>query len=541
MLTDLVEGAVVHSVTSVFPIPMKKLWYTLVPVSLALFIALEPPLAEARGKRIRPAVRRQQAARPPQPPAPPQSPDVLLERSGLADEEVGYLLFDPQTGRSLEEHRADEHRIPASTAKAVTMIAALKILGADYRFQTTLLTTGEVVDGTLRGNIYLRGGGDPVLTTDDLREMAALLPQAGITRIAGDFIFDDSFLTRTEQIDQNIAVTAAYNPGLSALSVNFNRIQIHWQQQQQRRGPSVFKTDVFSHAKGGSVPVDLITLGRLADEFDSEIAFLHNPMDYEGITVDRWLLSRKLRSQGWAVLPVKLDPGLITATLFHTLCEQQGVTLPLPQRAPIPAQARVLYTHYSEPLPEIASKILRFSNNLAAELVGLVASRRLSTHPLSLRESAARLTNWYLRQLPDHSWDGFVYANHSGLTTATRISPRQMATILRYGWRLPVGEATFPDLLWPPGWARNRNNPDQVPVRAKSGTMNFADGLVGFLTTDQGRDLGFVVLITNFPQRLAQNETQDVRTTAAETGSSGWTRRAKVLERQLVQSWMARY
>jgi len=116
-----------------------------------------------------------------------------------------------------------------------------------------------------------------------------------------------------------------------------------------------------------------------------------------------------------------------------------------------------------------------------------------------------------------------------------------MSAILRVGWSLPVGQSTFPQLLWPPRWERVKNDPGHVTVRAKSGTMNYADGLAGFLTTRQGRELGFVVLITNFPQRLTQDETQDVRAAAAEPEGNGWTRRAKILEKNLVTSWIARY
>ena len=116
-----------------------------------------------------------------------------------------------------------------------------------------------------------------------------------------------------------------------------------------------------------------------------------------------------------------------------------------------------------------------------------------------------------------------------------------MAAILRVGWALPVGQATYQQLLWPPMWERVKNDPEHIAVRAKSGTMNYADGLIGFIKTRQGRDLGFVVFITNFPQRLAQDETQDVRATAAEPERNGWTRRAKILEKNLVTSWIGRY
>lgn len=505
-------------------------WIKLLLLVLAFEIGIPLP-ALARQKRRLPAVAQKA------PPLPPSTPDVLLARSGFADEDVGYLLFDPADGSPIEAHRVDEPKVPASTNKIITMIAALKILGEDYRFETTLLTTGEVSDNTLHGNLYLRGGGDPTLTTDDLRKFVTALQETGVERITGSFIFDDSLLAHTDFIDPKISVTAPYNPGLSALSVNYNRIQLHWQQKPRL---ATLTSAVFSHAKGGAVPVEGISIDLLPDDVDRHIAFLHEPVPNDGITIDRWLLSPKLPLEGWEVLPVKLDPGRITAALFRTMCRQHGIELPTPERAPVPAGAQVLSIHQSEPLPDVAAGVLHYSNNLSAELIGLVASRKLSVHPVSLRESAATLTNWYRRTLPEAPWEGFLYANHSGLTTATRISPRQMAAILRYGWSLPIGQSTFPGLLSPPRWERAKG-PEHIAVRAKSGTMNYADGLAGFLTTSQGRQLGFVVLITDFPKRLAQDETQDVRAAAPEPEGSNWTTRAKGLERALVNSWIVRY
>jgi D-alanyl-D-alanine carboxypeptidase/D-alanyl-D-alanine-endopeptidase (penicillin-binding protein 4) len=152
---------------SVFHSSMKKDYRIFFSLCLVALIVGSPHVAAARAKRGR-ASAQTRSSQPLEPAQPPQSPEVLLERSGLANEDVGYLLFDPVDGRTIEEHRADEPRVPASTTKVMTTIAALKILGEDYHFQTSLLTSGEVSEGTLHGNVYLRGGGDPTLTTDEL-------------------------------------------------------------------------------------------------------------------------------------------------------------------------------------------------------------------------------------------------------------------------------------------------------------------------------------------------------------------------------------
>ncbi|NOT58156.1 MAG: D-alanyl-D-alanine carboxypeptidase/D-alanyl-D-alanine-endopeptidase [Deltaproteobacteria bacterium] len=508
--------------------PGEGTWFRIITLIVLVGFISIPTTAEARKrKRSRapaPAVAKE--------PEPPRSAEELLAHSRFADTDVGYLLFDLKDGSMVEAHRPDEPRVPASTFKAVTMIAALEVLGAEYRFATSLFTSGEITENTLRGDVYLRGGGDPTLTTDDLHEFITALQQAGISRVVGNFYFDDSFLVPAVQIEAKQSVVASYNPGLSALSVNYNRIQLHW---EQKRGVPTFASSVFSHAKGGAVPVLAISTGMLPSEFDRKVQFLH-----EETEVDRWLLSPSLPRQGWIELPVRSNPGRVAALLFQTLCIKKGIDLPPPQPGRVPESAMPRHTHWSAPLPEVAAGVLKHSNNLSAELVGQVTSRKLMGRPLPVRESATAVADWYRRTLPNGPWEGMVCANHSGLSTGTRISPRQLAAILRHGWTVSAGVVPFSELLTPPRWERNKGAP--IPnVRAKSGTMNYADGLAGYLTTTSGRQLGFAILLTDFAKRLTMDETHDVRVEAGDSATRSWMRGAKGLERGLVASWMARY
>lgn len=456
----------------------------------------------------------------------------LLPQSGFADEDVGFILFDPASGDVLEAYRADEPRIPASTTKVTTMIVALKILGVDYHFPTTLYVSGEIKNKTLHGNLYLRGGGDPTLTTDDLRTFIWALRRANIKRVNGDFVFDQSLLTTMPAINPQQPVAVSYNPGLSALSVNYNRVLLRWKHKPSN---PAFAASVVSPAEGGAVPINAISTGLLPRNFDRRIQFL-----LDGKDADHWLLSPFLPPQGVVDLPVKTDPGRITALLFQMMCRQRGIDLPLPQPGVVPAEAREFSIVHSKALSEVAAGVLRYSNNLAAELIGQVATRTLSDRPLSLAESAATQVQWYKRTVPDTEWRGFFSANHSGLSTATRHSPRQLAAILRYGWSLPIGASTFPQLLSPPHWEREDEQIRQR-VRAKSGTMDYADGLVGFLTTTRGRELGFVILLTDFAKRAELDATYDVRLTQPQPQARNWTERAKTFERALVGSWITRY
>lgn len=465
---------------------------------------------------------------------PPFSAQQLVSDSSFQADDVGYVLFDAAKGTVLEAHFADSPRIPASTTKIVTALAALHILGPDYRFQTSLFVTGTIQADILQGDLYLRGGGDPGLSTDDLHAFVAALKRAGIRRIRGKFIFDESFLQSTDSINAKQPAAVSYNPGLSALSLNYNRVQLEW---RHRPGSTNFRTTVWSPAESGVLPVQAIQIGVLPHGQERHIKFLHAATD-----LDRWLLSRALPQKGWETLPVRTDPGRIAALIFRTLCKKNGISLPLPQAAQLPDSAVALYTHQSEPLAKLLSGVLRYSNNLSAELVGQVATRRLAGRPLSLRESASALVSWYRARLPEVDWQSFMSANHSGLSSTSRHTPRQLAAILQYGWQMPKQESArgtdFLSLLPPPRWSEGAA---RERVRVKSGTMHYADGLVGYLSAKSGRQLGFVILLTDFARRAALDAAFDIRFAAQPPGAVTWTKRAKKLERALVTRWMDHY
>ena len=433
----------------------------------------------------------------------------LLQRYRLQAQDVGYYLFHLADGRVVASYDPDTPRIPASTTKLITALAALEILGAEYRFETLLLATGEVRDSSLHGDVYLVGGGDPTFSTNDIKGFVQALKATGISRVQGRFGFDENFLAATREINPEQPVAAVYNPGVSALSLNYNRVQLRW---KGKPGTKNFRTWLRSPADGIVLPVADVRTGLVPRGVRPRAPFV-----LDGGSVDRWLLSRQLPAKGFKELPVKRAPGKLAASLFRTYCRRRGITLPQPQPLTVPAKARLLHTHYSEPLPEILRGVLRFSNNLSAELIGLVTSRTLRDLPLSLSDSAALVTDWYHRRLQQTDWTGFVNMNHSGLSSGSRHSPRQLAAAVRYGATQTQFQthqnghtvtANFLDLLPHPRWGKKQAQLKKR-VRAKSGTMSYADGLTGKLRTRKGHELGFAILLTDFAKRTAFDSALD--------------------------------
>lgn len=439
----------------------------------------------------------------------------LPARHGFAADEVGYLLFDPADGRVLAERNADRPFVPASVAKIPTMVAALALLGPEHRFPTAIYGTGRIEGDTLRGDLILRGGGDPSLVGEDAAALLDILAAQGVHRVAGRFLYDASALPELHEIDSGQPWTAGYNTGIGALSLNFNRVQLAW----RNRPGGVVEAGAWSVSDLGRHPVDSVAV-----EVVPNAEVLVAPLQPTG-GQERWQLSPRADAPARIWLPVAY-PSAAAAAVFRTLAAEHGVALPPALPGPVPPGATLLARHESPPLGELATRVLKHSNNLSAELIGLAAARRLEPKAASLDRSAGVLANWIRAQRPDVDWRGFRLHNHSGLTTASRLTPRQTAAILGLGgaglWeRLPGGDEDGPL----PG------------VRAKSGTLAYVKGLAGFLRTSSGRPLGFVFFAADPARRAALDATLDRRVAEIPAEARVWLARARALQSDLLALW----
>lgn len=111
--------------------------------------------------------------------------DTLCQDRLFETSHLGMCVYDLTDNRLLYTKNQRQLMRPASNQKLVTAITALTALGADYEFSTRVCTTGKIEDGILKGNLYIIGGMDPMLSRDDLDNLARTLHEAGIDSIAG--------------------------------------------------------------------------------------------------------------------------------------------------------------------------------------------------------------------------------------------------------------------------------------------------------------------------------------------------------------------
>ncbi len=460
---------------------------------------------------------------------------ALIAGQGFPASDVGYLLFDLSDGSILAEQNADRSYIPASLQKVPTVLYGLDRLGPWHRFSTQLLAQGKIVNGRLVGDLYLKGGGDPFLANEDLLELISQLHAAGVREVAGRFIYDESALPSLTELNPTQPRAVSYNPGLSALSLNFNILELAWTREP---GSGALAAGAISKSEATEVPADTISIAMLPASRGKSVPYLPS-IGPEG---ESWYLSPELPNKGQARVPVKL-PALNAARIFRKLALMQGLSLPVPQAGITPPGAQPLGQHQSRPLVEVAKLVLRYSNNLSAELVALLASAQGQAPVTSLQESGQRIAAWLRQRVPQGDWRGLLLENGSGLSSLSRMTARQMATVLFYGYSLHRQGLDVPNLMAKPRWrktlrALQKKHGQQIDVHGKTGTIYFSRAYAGYLDTKGGRKVGFALFISDMDQRSRYDQTLNVDHVVAPLGAGEWMKRAKTLERELVSLWL---
>jgi D-alanyl-D-alanine carboxypeptidase/D-alanyl-D-alanine-endopeptidase (penicillin-binding protein 4) len=464
-------------------------------------------MAEAPAVSLRPVARPSRAA-----PRRAPSAAALIEKARLSGQ-VGFAVAEAETGRVLEAHDEATGLPPASVLKALTALYALDILGPDYRFTTRLMATGVLDDGVLRGDLILAGGGDPTLDTRALARLAE-----GMKALDGRFLVWGGAVPYKRAIDENQPEHVGYNPSLSGLSLNFNRVHFEW----KRAGG---KYDVSMDARAGRYRPDVtVAQMRIADRRGPVYGY-----EDEGGR-DEWSVARgALGSGGARWLPVR-KPELYAAEVFATLARSNGIDIGKAEIIDdLPEGGGVFVTHHSAPLDAVLRDMLEYSTNITAELVGMTATAEREGRARPMEASAQAMGMWASEAL---GMTGADLRDHSGLSDRSRMTAsgtaRGLARAHDAGFLRPLlREHRMRD-------ATGRLDPDHpVKVLAKTGTLYFVSGLAGYFRTPKGADLTFAIFTASDSLRDRIDPSRDERP----PGARAWNRRAKDLQQALIERW----
>ncbi len=444
--------------------------------------------------------------------------DILGEAKLVG--KVSFAVSDAKTGLGLETEDAATARPPASVTKAITALYALDALGPDHRFETRLIATGGVVGGEVQGDLILEGGSDPTLDTDMLGQMAANLKAAGIIGVKGGFKVFEAGLPVLARIDPKQPDQVGYNPGVSGLALNYNRVHFEW-----KRASGKYTVTMEGRTERYRPVVQMASM-----TIRDRNAPVYSYEDRNG--KDVWSVARgALGNSGSRWLPVR-KPGLYAGEVFQTLAGSNGIRLGKPQMIDTVPVGDVLVRHQSSDLRRILRDMLKWSTNLTAEMMGLAATVARGTKPASLKASAEQMNIWARTNLGMQS---AALVDHSGLGDDSRVTATDMVTAL-----IKVRDEGLRDILKPIAMRDEKRRvikDHPIKVDAKTGTLNFVSTLAGYLTGPDGTEMAFAIFAADEGIRATLRRAER----EGPPGGKTWNRRAKRMQQQLIERWGVLY
>ena len=421
---------------------------------------------------------------------------ALLAQS-TTNGEWGVMVVSLTRGDTLFARSPDAMLLPASTMKLYTAAMALERFGPAHQFRTEILRDGSIGnDGTLMGDLYLKGAGDPSLSpryaswndgVSPMNAIADLVWSSGVRRITGDVVGDASAFAdrRVPEGWRTRYLQAGYAARVSALSVNENLAHV------VVRATAAGATVQFDEVLYGIPIQSTVTVRR-----GSRGAMIRV---WQDTTADRF------RVNGWigALSPerryqvVVEQPERFAAASFRAALERRGIVVDGGVRVqPAPPTAFTLTAWGSPPLAQLLVTMNGESNNHFAELLFRNASRSGGASGSAAASNASLRT--FLTTRVGASPDAVYAADGSGLSTLDRVTARSMVQLLGYARTAPWGQvfaATLPvagrtETLR----GRMRRTPAEDNLHAKTGTTNDVTSLGGYVRTQSGELLAFSFL-----------------------------------------------
>lgn len=450
-----------------------------------------------------------------------------LTRSGLPLEAVTLAVRRVEGSEPARLRlNADQPYNPASVMKLVTTYAALDLLGPDFTWRTGFWVDGPVQDGLLRGNLYIRGGGDPKWVMERITATLQAVRAQGVAVVHGDIVLDQGAfdLPPTDPGGFDGERLRPYNASPQALLVNFKSVILRF------------------------VPDAAAGVARVQHEpplagvrVDASVSLAPGPCsDWRGRLQGRFEQAEAIRFVGayparcgeleWPV--AYQDPDSFATRAVEGLWRAGGGLLTGRVRSgPVAAGARLLHEDVSLPLSDIVSDINKFSNNLMAQQVFLTLGRLPLADAVPVRPGAAvlppalvgaarfdrsreRLARWWVQRLGPQV-PAPMLDNGSGLSRDERITADGLLALLRDAARHPQGKALLASLpvVGVDGTAARMGQRGTLQralgqARVKTGSLRDVVAIAGYVPALNGEWLA-VVGVVNHPHAQAARPVLD--------------------------------
>jgi D-alanyl-D-alanine carboxypeptidase/D-alanyl-D-alanine-endopeptidase (penicillin-binding protein 4) len=418
----------------------------------------------------------------------------IVNKSGIPKKDISiYIKEVGSGGGELAAFNASKTRTPASVIKVLSTYAAVLKLGFDYRWPTQFYKSGVVKNGVLKGDLIVKGFGDPTLSTKDLKKIVANIKSKGIKKIKGNIVIDRSYFSvgtkNNSGFDQH--TYSPYNAMPDAMMFN-ERISTICV------APN--KNAVYKKVADGSYQIKN-NLQRVNKPCRGRYSWPGIKIDNSTDTPKVWLKGKISKRCGKRnICKVITKPYKSFYYALKDALNNAGVTVSGTMRLKkVPRNASILFTHYSKPLEKIISKTAKKSNNLYARHLLLFLGAKVYGAPATLQKGR-KAVEQILRNRGALSSGTLKIDNGSGLSRSAKLNAKLLANMfdnayVKYGkrWMNTLSVAGID------GTIKRRFRGTVVRGRAwmKTGTLKRVKNIGGYVKNKRGQLYTVVILVNS--------------------------------------------
>lgn len=415
-----------------------------------------------------------------------------LNHRQVPHDATSIYIEDLDSGEVIVRWNAAVARNPGSTIKLLTTLVAIDKLGPAYTWRTDAYALGPVVDGELQGDLLLKGYGDPYLVTERVWQLARRIRQAGIDRIAGDVLLDDSFFELNGYdpgaFDQQ--PLRAYNVAPNALLMNYKVVR-YWFEPLHDTG----KVRIWTDPQLDNLAID----NRLGVAPGSCRGYQRGIAINANEAADRMTFSGRFPAgcKRYAMDRAALSHNEYAFGLFASMWAETGGELEGGwKNAKAPEDEEPLLSFRSLPLADVIARVNKHSNNVMARQLLFTLSAELQGPPGSEAGGRKVVGDWLHERGLEFS--ELAFDNGAGLSREARITAADFGAMLRFAWRQPympeyVSSLSLAGL---DGTLRYRmdDGPLEGSAHLKTGSLDHVAGIAGYLQARSGRRFAVVML-----------------------------------------------
>lgn len=422
-------------------------------------------------------------------PAPVQR---ILDIRKVPHDSLSIHVLDADSGETVLRWHDDVPRNPASTMKLLTTLVALDTLGPTYRWTTEVHALGELDAGHLKGDLLIKGHGDPFLVTERVWQMLRLVRQAGVHSIDGNLLIDDSYfeVADTDPAEFDHQPLRAYNVVPNALLMNFKVVRYWFEPDHERNAVRVWVDPPLENLRvenrlslrhgycGGYQRGITITANEAIDKMIFSGRF---PNGCKSYAMDRTALSHNEFSYGMFMSVWRESGG-----------EFRGGWM----NAKAPEDVEPLVTFDSLPLAEIISRVNKNSNNVMARQILYTLSAEVLGPPGTESGGRKVVEDWLAAT--GIEFRHLELDNGAGLSREARISASEFAALLEYAWHQPYMPEYLASMALSglDGTLRRKFDDSELTGQAhlKTGSLDHVAAIAGYLQSQSGRRFVVVML-----------------------------------------------